>query len=293
MLALLAAAGLWSVAGLAVKLAGSAEVAPLAFTSLRSAGAALAMLPLLGAGARLTGSARPAARAMAPTAACYTVMVAAFIVANGLGTAAAAILLQYSAPAWAALLAWGLFGTRVGGGQAVALAVAAAGVGVLLWDVWADGGPANLAAPALAVLSGVAYAGVIVGVDAVDRDARRRTGAPANVAAVVLWNNLAAAALLLPWAAWRGELDLPPRTVGVLLVLGVWQMALPYVLFQLGLRRVGPVAAGLIVLIEPVLSPVWAYLGTGERPPAGAYAGGGLILAAVAIGLLTGRRRPL
>ena len=288
---LLAAAGLWSVAGAAVKVAGDEDVAPLAFTALRSLGAALAMLPLLGVGAKLTGTARPRAAVMLPVAACYTVMVGAFIVASSLGTAGAAILLQYSAPVFAAVIGRALFGTAVRPAQAAALAASAAGVGVLLWDVWDGGSPGGWVAPSLAVLSGLGYAGVIVGLDAVDGDARRRAGAPANVAAVVLCNNAVAAAALLPWAAWRGELALPAGVLATLLFLGVWQMALPYVLFQLGVRRVGPVAAGLIVLIEPVLSPVWAYLAKGEVPPDGVYTGGALILAAVAAGVWTGRPR--
>ena len=283
---LLLTALLWSMAGVAVKVAG---VEPLAFTSLRSAGAALAMLPLIGLGARLTGAARPAPRVMWPTAACYTLMVGAFIVASSVGTAAEAILLQYSAPAWAALMAWGLFGRRVTRPQLVALASASAGVGVMLFELWDTDRTDGLLAPGLAVLSGVGYAGVIVGLDAVDADARRRTGGPANVVLVVLWNNLLAAALLAPLAAWRGEFGLAPLTVAALALLGVWQMALPYVLFQLGLRRTGPVAAGLILLIEPVLNPLWAFLGAGERPPDRAYLGGALILAAVAITVLFGR----
>ncbi|QDT17706.1 putative inner membrane transporter yiJE [Alienimonas californiensis] len=287
---LLATATLWSLAGVAVKVAG---VEPLAFTSLRSVGAALIMLPLLGFGATLTGSARPAARLMWPTALCYTVMVGAFIVASAVGTAAEAILLQYSAPAWAAVMAWGLLGRRITRVQLAALGCAAAGVGVLLFHLWSEDRPSGPLAPALALLSGVGYAGVIVGLDAVDLDARRRTGGPVNVAAVVLWNNALAAAVLLPWAGRRGELSLSAATVAGLLALGVLQMALPYVLFQLGLRRVGPVAAGLILLIEPVLNPLWAYLGAGERPPPGSYLGGGLIVAAVAITVLAGRRRRL
>ncbi|MFH5804160.1 DMT family transporter [Alienimonas sp. DA493] len=287
---LLATATLWSLAGVAVKVAG---VEPLAFTAVRSVGAALAMLPLLGFGAKLTGPARPAGRLMWPTAFCYTAMVGAFIVASAVGTAAEAILLQYSAPAWAAVMAWGLFGRRVTRIQLAALACAASGVGVLLFRLWNEVRPDGLLAPALGLLSGVGYAGVIVGLDAVDLDARRRTGGPANVAAVVLWNNAVAAAVLLPWAALRGELSLPPATIAGLLALGVVQMALPYVLFQLGLRRTGPVAAGLILLIEPALNPLWAYLGAGERPPPGSYLGGGLILAAVAITVLAGRRRRL
>ena len=288
---LLAAAVLWSLAGTAVKLAGAGGVEPLAFTGLRSAGAAVAMLPLLGAGARLTGSARPRAGLMAPVAACYTLMVATFIVCSARATAGEAILLQYSAPVFAAVLGRALFGTPVRPAQAAALAASAAGIGVLLWDVWDGAAPGGWVVPALGVASGLGYAGVIVGLDAVDADARRRTGSPANVAAVVLWNNTLAAAVLLPWAGWRGELDLSARTAAVLLLLGVWQMALPYVLFQLGVRRVGPVAAGLIVLVEPVLSPLWAFLKLGEVPPTGVYTGGALILAAVAAGVLTARPR--
>ena len=288
---LLASAALWSLAGVAVKVAGAEGVEPLAFTSLRSLGAAVAMLPLLGVGAKLTGSAWPRPAVMLPVAACYTVMVGAFIVASARGTAGAAILLQYSAPVFAAVMGRVLFGTVVKPAQAAALAAAAAGVGVLLWDVWDGEAPGGWVAPSLAVLSGLGYAGVIVGLDAVDADARRRTGAASNVAAVVLWNNALAAAVLLAWAGWRGELHLPAVTVATLLALGVWQMALPYILFQLGMRRTGPVAAGLIVLIEPVLSPVWAFLGAGERPPDGVYTGGALILIAVAAGVWTGRPR--
>ncbi len=285
---LLATATLWSLAGVAVKVAG---VEPLGFTAIRSAGAALAMLPLLGIGAKLTGAARPAGRLMWPTAVCYTVMVGAFIVASAVGTAAEAILLQYSAPAWAAVMAWGLLGRRIAPAQLAALACAAAGVGVLLFHLWSEDRPAGPLAPALALLSGVAYAGVIVGLEGVDRDALRRTGGPTNIVVVVLCNNAVAAAILLPWAAWRGDLSIPPLLAVGLLGLGVLQMALPYVLFQLGLRRTGPVAAGLILLIEPILNPLWAFLGTGERPPPGSYGGGALILAAVAISVLAGRRR--
>ena len=137
----------------------------------------------------------------------------------------------------------------------------------------------------------MAFAAVILSLDAVEASSMRRTGLPANVFAIVLINNLAAAAVLGPWAATRGLLDMAPLHMLGILVLGMVQMATPYILFQLGLRRVGPVAAGLIALLEPVLNPIWAYLGAGEVPPRTVYAGGALILAAVAITALAGRRR--
>ena len=287
-LLVLGAALLWSVAGVAVKVA---DVDPIAFTALRSAGAVLGMIPLLGVGGRLTGRAWPGSWPMAVTAAAYTLMVAAFVCSMSLGTAAEGILLQSSAPAWAALFAWLFLGRRVTGVQLLALAVASAGVAVMLFG---GDGTGNLLRPGplLGIASGVGYAGVMIGLDVVDGEARRRTGGPANVVAVVLCNNAAAALTMLPWAFVRGGLAIPAWLLAVLLVLGVWQMALPYVLFQLGLRRVGPIAAGLIVLVEPVLNPLWAWLGAGEIPPDAVYLGGGLILLSVAVTVLFGRRSP-
>ena len=285
-LLLLGAAVLWSLAGVAVK-ATEERVGALTFTAVRSLGAAVGMWPLLGLGAKLTGSAKPAGRVMGWVAGAYTVMVGAFILSMALGTAAEGILLQYSAPAWAALLAWGLLGRRVSPRQVAAIGIAAAGVLVLLAGADRSGG---WAATALGVLSGVGYAGVIVGLDAVDAEATARTGGPANVARVILYNNAAAAATLLPLALLlEGPPD--PALTPLILLLGLVQMALPYVLFQLGLRRVGPVTAGLVTLVEPVLNPLWVFLGKGEVPPAAVYPGGALVLLAVAVTVTTPRRR--
>jgi drug/metabolite transporter (DMT)-like permease len=42
------------------------------------------------------------------------------------------------------------------------------------------------------------------------------------------------------------------------------------------------VEASLLILLEPVLNPVWAFLFAGERPGPWALAGGAIILAATA-----------
>ena len=121
-------------------------------------------------------------------------------------------------------------------------------------------------------------------------DARRRTGQPVNIMLVVLISNAASCVILVPWALARGMLQIPPGLITMVILFGVVQMATPYIIFQLGLRRIGPVAAGLIALIEPILNPIWVWLGHGEVPPRSIYVGGALILLAVVITAVHSRR---
>lgn len=83
----------------------------------------------------------------------------------------------------------------------------------------------------------------------------------------------------LPQRRWM--LAATPRQLTIVLTTGVVQMAAPYVLFQLGLRHVRAVTASLLVMLEPVLNPVWVALFTHERPDAAIYAGGAAILVAM------------
>src|SRR5438094_880206 len=88
----------------------------------------------------------------------------------------------------------------------------------------------------------------------------------AALAMVVLLTNLGAVAVLLPMALAGHVATAPAGKVGVVLAVGVVQLAVPYALFQFALRRVTPVDASLLTLLEPVLNPVWVALLTPERP---------------------------
>ena len=74
-----------------------------------------------------------------------------------------------------------------------------------------------------------------------------------------------------------------PWKLLLILATGVVQLAIPYVLFQRGLRRVGPVEASLLILLEPVLNPAWVWLAVGERPDAATFVGGAAILTAMVL----------
>jgi drug/metabolite transporter (DMT)-like permease len=54
-------------------------------------------------------------------------------------------------------------------------------------------------------------------------------------------------------------------------------------------RSVGALEVSLLLLLEPVLSPVWAWLVHGEQPGSLAIAGGLVIVAATALYTWRGR----
>jgi drug/metabolite transporter (DMT)-like permease len=122
---------------------------------------------------------------------------------------------------------------------------------------------------ACGLAAGICYAGVVLSL----RHLRDENGAW-----LVALNQLTSAAVLFPYVLYKGIWPSPGQ-LAVLAAFGFCQMGLPYLLFARGLRSVTSQEASLIVLLEPVLVPVWAYLAWGETPAWWTLAGGGLILA--------------
>jgi drug/metabolite transporter (DMT)-like permease len=60
----------------------------------------------------------------------------------------------------------------------------------------------------------------------------------------------------------------------------VFQIALAYVLVANAIAHIPALEASMILLIEPVLNPVWAWLLQGEVPGIWALIGGAIILGA-------------
>ena len=69
----------------------------------------------------------------------------------------------------------------------------------------------------------------------------------------------------------------------VILYLGVLQIGLAYALVTRAIRHVRAFEATTVLLLEPALNPVWAWLVHGEKPGPGPLAGGAMILAATLV----------
>ena len=70
----------------------------------------------------------------------------------------------------------------------------------------------------------------------------------------VFWGDVISAAVGLPFLGY--ESDFSPSTLTALLVLGVFQVGLAYILLTEGLKTTPPVTASLVSGIEPVLNPI-------------------------------------
>ncbi len=255
-LLLLAAAALWSSAGAVIKLS-HLDAWQLAGGRALVAGAFLAL-------------AVPAARRR-PTpglllvAVAYTFTTVLFVLANKLTTAANAIFLQDTAPLWVLLLSPWALKERPSRGELLSVPIFGAGLSLFFLDQLS---PGQLAGNLVALVAGVAFAASILGL--------RRLG-PDGPAALV-WGNLLAAAMALP--LWPHGPAAGLADLGAVLFLGVFQLGLAYLCFSIGLRGTPAVEASLLVLLEPVLNPVWTFLFAGERPGPWAVAGGAIILLA-------------
>ena len=95
----------------------------------------------------------------------------------------------------------------------------------------------------------------------------------------VFWGDVLSAATGLPFLL--REEPLSPTALGSLLVLGVFQVALAYILMMNGLKTTPPVTASLVSGIEPVLNPILVALFYHERIGPFALAGALIVVAGV------------
>jgi drug/metabolite transporter (DMT)-like permease len=259
-LMLLATAILWSLGGLLIKWV---NWHPVAIAGMRSLIGAVLIALIFRKELKFTGSFEQIGAAVA-----YTGTVVLFVVANKLTTAANAILLQYTAPVYVALFSPWFLGERARGNDWLSLAAIMVGMLLFFGDQLSlDGYLGNC----VALASGFCFGWLTLFL--------RRHREESAISALVL-GNLLAGLIGLPFMFQ----SMPEATGWIgLLLLGVVQLGLPYVMYALALRHVRAVEGILLPMIEPVLNPLWVFLLLGETPGPLALVGGTIILGAVMV----------
>ena len=276
------AAVLWSLSGLFTRLLQNPtaldlhepRLTPLQIAFFRALFAGLFLVPML----------RPRhirfRRLMPVMVALFAAMNALFISAIALGSSANAILLQNTAPFFVYIVSVYLLGEPADRRSLVALLVGMAGMIVIVGGSGQVGGRFDVVLMGLG--SGLTYAGIILCLRHLRDESpqwlvvQNHLGSAMCLAtAVLLCNGLSF------WLDWLGAPS--TRQWAFLAFFGSIQMGLPYWLFARGLRSVHPQEAGAIILLEPLLNPLWAYLISPETdtPPATTWVGGTLIVGAL------------
>lgn len=201
-------------------------------------------------------------------ACCFAIMNGLFVAAMALGEVAEASLLQYTAPLWVflvnVLLLRNVKATRR---DWLAIIVATTGIVMIVANRLQ---PEQMRAASLALGAGISLAGVLLCLGLLNHYASPW---------LAFINQLTAGLVALPWAMST------PWPVGVqwliLVVFGIVQVALPYWLMSVSLRKLPAHEAALIMLLDPLLAPWWAWLLTNHVPSATTLLGGAVFLFAL------------
>lgn len=257
LLLLVLTACFWSLGGMMIKNVG---LHPVAIAGWRSA-IATAFL--------LAWTRRPVfhgSMAQIGCALAYTGNMFSFIAATKLTTAANAILLQYTAPAYVAL--FGIWFLREYPGRIDGLAVGLTLAGMVLF-FFDRISPTGLWGNLAGVTAGITFAWLILLLR------KQKDGSP--IESVILGNVLTAL-IALPVIVRQ----MPSTQDWMwLFLLGSVQTAVPYIIYATAIRHVTALEGTLVPVIEPLLNPTWAFLFLGEIPGFWAVIGGIVILSAI------------
>ena len=268
-LSLLLAAVLWSLAGIFIKFL---SLPPLTIVFYRSLSASLFFAFFV------RRSIAVPRVALLVSALAYTAAISAFVSANKITTAANAIALQYTAPMFVFMIVHYLFGEKITGASWIALVLGMLGIAVICAG---SAGQPDAAGVMVALLSGLLFSIYMVSL---------RFLKEFNPGTLTFLNNLVCCLILLPLVG--SELSLTLKEGWIVAVMGVVQLGIPYWLFSKGLEQISVQEASLIVLIEPVLNPLWVGLIVGELPSGATLIGGLCIVGSLAFRYLRSSLNP-
>jgi len=263
-LRVLAAALTFSIGGAGIK---ACQLTSWQVASFRSGIAAVTLLLILPE-ARRGWNARAALVGIA-----YATTVTLFVLANKLTTSANTIFLQSTAPLYILLLSPWLLREPIRARDVLVMAVVVLGMSLLFvgterrYATAPDPFHGNI----LATLSGLSWAFTLMGLRWMGRNEGAGSAAPA-----VVIGNLIAFFVGLPFAL--PIIGARPLDWAIVGGLGTIQIGVAYVFLTAGMRHVRALEASMLLLLEPVLNPVWSWLIHGEKPRAWSLVGGAVIL---------------
>jgi drug/metabolite transporter (DMT)-like permease len=259
-LAMVATASLWSIAGLFIKMI---DWNPFFIAGLRSFIASFIIIIYLRK-PKLHLSFPQVAAAVANA----TTMLL-FVIANKTTTAANAILLQYIAPVFTAFIGAVILNEKTRIEHWISIVFVAAGIMIMFGDKLGGG---YLFGDIIALISALTFSLYFVFMR------MQKEGSPLESNLLSHW---IAAGVCLILSLFLPAPQFTQKSIAAILVLGIIQIGIPSILIAFAIKRISAVSANLIAVIEPVLNPVWVFLILGESPGINTVIGGAVIIFAV------------
>ncbi len=198
----------------------------------------------------------------------YAPLLIAFVTSTKLTTAANAIFLQYTAPAFVLLLEPYFMRTKLKRINVFTVVICFFGMALFFVEQFSK--PDNWLGIWIAFSNGFILTGLLIG---------QKMNKPEFQPGAVFLGNVLVCLITLPWFISN---PLPTVTENnYLMILGFGQLGLGFVLFLYGQKYLPAIESSLIAMLEPLLNPVWVFLGYGENPGYWAIIGGLIIIAAL------------
>lgn len=198
----------------------------------------------------------------------YTSTVILYVSATKLTTAANAILLQYTAPVYVALLSAYFLNEKITGYDWFTILIVVLGMSLFFFDKLGGG---SILGNILAILSGVGFALTAVFLR------KLKDGKPINL---VIYGNILTGIIGIPFLIGKVPSG---RSILGLLLLGVFQLGISYIFYSEAIKNVSALEGILIPILEPLLNPVWVFIFIGERPGFWSLTGGMVVLTAITL----------
>ncbi len=191
-----------------------------------------------------------------------------FVGANKLTTAANAIVLQYTAPIFVLIFSAVFLHAKLRIFDVVAVLLTLVGV-VLFFLADIDAG--SMLGNILAMVAGAFFGGMFVAVG--------NTKGEEKMSGILL-AHVFCAAIGLPVMAFT-ENTFDAKGIALVIVLGVVQLGIPYVLYGLASNRCSTISCVVISALEPIFNPVWVAIIDHEIPSPLAIASGVFLIAVI------------
>ena len=235
-LEMLLCAALWSIAGIFIKLIPWNSIV---IAGLRSLIAGLVMFVYM----RARGIGFTADRRSLAGGADLCLTLTCFVAANKLTTAANSIVLQFTAPMFIVVFSALFLKKRFSRADVLAVVLTMAGISLFFFDQLT---PGHLAGNCVAIFAGMAFACYYMSLEGASESQR--------MSAILIAHGLTFLVGLPFTFVYPPELSAAP--VACILVLGVVQLGIPYVLLGRASGACPPLACSLLGAVEPLLNPV-------------------------------------
>jgi drug/metabolite transporter (DMT)-like permease len=191
-----------------------------------------------------------------------------FVSANKLTYSANAIVLQYTAPIFLMVFSALIFRQKFRVSDIITVLGTFIGIAVFFLGSL---GKSRIAGDIAAVLSGAFMGSMFIAVGKTKED-EKMSG--------ILFGHLLTALIGIPFCFFT-ENTFSGTSIIAVLVLGIVQLGIPYILFALASVNCPPLACSLLAAVEPLLNPIWVFLFNGETPGIFSIIGGVIVISAV------------